>query len=193
MALWDDVLAEVISVTNRPELTAETAIALRQAVRAAHKSHKFWRDLTVVTKSSLSASDALQTISITSDLPRFRQMAYVKSGTTDKFYRPVDISDLVDSYSLLKVDVYYIAGTDIKLRAYSPETSYDFCYYQYPIVSPTSSFDSWIADEHRDLLVAWAASTVCAMVGEQEIKSRMDQLVAIGLADLVQDNVVAEG
>ena len=42
-------------------------------------------------------------------------------------------------------------------------------------------------------MVAWAASTVCAMVGEQEIKSRMDQLVAIGLADLVQDNVVAEG
>lgn len=189
MALWDDLVTEITTITNRPDLTAETSLALRQAVRAAHKSGKYWRDLSIVLKTGLSTTEALQSIDISADLPRFRQMAYVKSGSGEFFYKAVDINNLLDDYDSYVLDVYYAVGTSLKIRGSAPEASYELCYYAYPIVTPTSSFASWIADEHRDLLVAWGASNVLSMVGEQEIKGRMDQLVALGLADLREDNI----
>lgn len=191
MSLWTDLVAEIISLTNRPDLTAETDLALRQAVRAAHKSGKYWRDLALVSVTGLS-EDTLQDIPL-SNFPQFRQAIYVKSGTGDKFYKAIAIDDLLDDYNVFKLNVYYGFGTSIKLRSSAPETSYDVAYYKYPIVSPTSSFDSWIADQHRDLLVALAASNVCGMVGEQEIKSRLDVLVNIGMQDLISDNIEIEG
>ncbi|TXH08470.1 MAG: hypothetical protein E6R04_10610 [Spirochaetes bacterium] len=193
MALWDDLVTEIGDITNRSELTAEIAICLRQAIRNAHRSHKFWKDLAVVSVTGLSADSVPQTFSIATKLPNFRQVAYVKSGSAEKYFKQVTIEDLLDTYGIARTDVYYAYGDTFVVRPYAAETSYDVCYYKQPILSPTSAVDSWIASEYRDVTVAWAASSLLATVGEQEIKSRMDQLTAVGFAQLVQDNVELDG
>lgn len=192
MSLWTDLVAEVIAVTNRPDLTAEIDLGLRQALRTAHKSAKFWRDLAVVPVTGL-ALDALQQIPIAANLPQFRQAIYVKSNVTDKFYDPVDITDLVDSYGALKLNTYYGVGTTINIRSSAPEDAYEIAYYKYPIVSPKDNMDSWIATDYGDLLVALTGSLVLGMVGEQEIKATLDKFVAIGMQDLISDNLEIQG
>lgn len=193
MALWDDLITEIYSLTARPDLTAETQIALRNSVRAAHKSGKYWRDLTTVTVGSdatpLVTTNSIQTIDLPTYCPNFRQLAYLKSGTQDKQYRGIMIDDLIDPDNFYRTDVYYGFGQTIKLRAAYPENSYELAYYQYPVVSPTSSFASWIADQHRDLLTLWAACTVLAIVGETDIKTRLESSAAIEFANLQQDNL----
>ena len=188
--------AEVYSWTNRPTMSAETTLALRQAIRAAHKAGKFWRDLAVVQVTGL-ALDALQIVDIATQVhARMRQVAYVKVPDTELYLDPVTIEDQLDHNRLQKQDIYYGLGGSLAIRAAAPVAAYDIAVYTYPDVaflSNTANSTDWIFNEHQDFVVLHAASTVLALIGEQEIKSRVDQLMAGALADLRSDNIEVYG
>lgn len=187
MALWDELIAEAVVLTKRPDLVNYGNLALRQAIRMAHKSGKYWRDLVELTVSP--AVQTVQEIDLAAETTRFRQVAYLRSGTTDKWYDPITVDDLIDADRYPRQDVYYGFGDKIMIRSRGPEESYRLAYYQYPVVSPTSSFASWIADEHRDLLVLWTAMTILGTVGETEIRGTLEKLALIALADLQGDSL----
>lgn len=192
MPTWSELIDEIAVHTKRPDLVERSNIALRQAVRIAHRSDKYWRDLTSATVTL--ALTEIQTIDLSSAAPRFRAMSsLVSSANPQLYYEPLDAADLLDQDGYYKTNVYWGFGATLKLRAAAPEAQVVLNYYQYPIVSPTSSFNSWIADEDQDLLTMLAASNVLASIGEQEIKSRLDALVAIKIADLKQDNLEVQG
>lgn len=189
MALWDDLLEEVGTLTNRSHLVAESAIALRQAVRKAHASGRFWRDLVEVPVTSL-AIQQVQEISLDVHAPRFRQTAYIKSNTlNDVYFNPVAIDDLLDADDYSRVNVYWGFGNTLRVRARMAEDNYLLAYYQYPITSPTAAFTSWIANEFRDLIVVNAALNVLGVVGEQEIKGTLERLAASLRAEFIQQNL----
>jgi hypothetical protein len=190
VALWDDLIGEVNSLTKRPDLVTYSNLALRQAVRTAHKSGKFWRDIVSVTVNI--AQDTVQELDILANTTRFRQAAYVKAGTCDIYYDPVTIDDLLDADKFVRQDIYWAFGSIIKIRACSPQDSYELAYFQYPDVNP-STFNDWIADQHRDLLTMWAAMTVLGSVGEQEIRGNLEKLALLQLADLQQDSLEIVG
>ena len=189
MSLWTDLLDEVYTLTNRPELVAETAIALRKAVRTAHASARFWRDLVEVPVTGLAVQQ-VQEISLDLYAPRFRQTAYIKSNSyTDLYFSPVTIDDLLDADGYGRVNAYWGFGNTLRLRAANVEDNYLLGYYQFPIVSPADSFTSWIVNEHRDYIVVSAALVVLGSIGEGEIKATMQQLAAGLRAELIQANL----
>jgi hypothetical protein len=192
MALWDDLFADVVTWTNKPALQAETTIALRQAIRAAHKSGKYWKDLATVQLTGLPA-DQVQHVDIATNFPQFRQVAYIKYAGTDRWLKPLAVDDLVDEWDNPRTGVYYGIGTDLVLRPEMPTEDYEVCYYKLPIVSPAAQVNTWIGIEHPEVIVLWAASTILALHGEQEIKSRVDQLFVIALQDLQSDNIEIVG
>lgn len=195
MPTWSDLLTEVMTLTKRPDMIVQSEIALRQSVRNAHKSGKYWRDLVEVTLTALDL-DQVQSIDIATNLPKFRQMVYIKSTEQeDKYFNPVLVDDLLDNDGYARTNVYWGFGSAIKIRAYSPESSYKFGYWKYPTVpmGTSTTFDSWIAEEHSDLLTLWAAVTVLNQVGENEIRDKLQQLAIIALADLQQDNLETVG
>jgi hypothetical protein len=195
MPTWAELQSEVYTWTNRPTQIAETTLALKSAIRTVHKSGKFWRDLTKQNTGTLTLA-ALQPVSLTALSPRFRQMAYVKSTVQDLYLDPVTIDDQLDHNRLQRQNIYYGMGAEIMVRAANPEEAYECAFYTYPdmafVTNGTSSTD-WIYNDFQDLVVLWAASTILATIGEQEIKSRVDQLAAIMFADLIQDNLEVVG
>lgn len=195
MPTWAELQADVYTWTNRPTMVAETTVALKSAIRTVHKSGKFWRDLVKVTTAAL-ALDAQQTVLLADLSPRFRQMAYVKSATSDLYLDPVTIDDQLDHNRLQKQNIYYGMGNSIVVRAANPEAQYECAVYTYPdmaFVSSGASSTDWIYNDFQELVCLWAASTILATIGEQEIKSRVDQLAAIMFADLQQDNIEVVG
>lgn len=194
MSTWTDLVDEVKTITNRSDLDGETNIAVRNAIRTAHKSGKYWRDLVQVNVPlAVDSSNPLQSIDLSAVAPRFRQMATLKYRDYDIFLKDVTIDDLLDTDDYPRVNIYYGLGATVKIRAETQQDNYTMTYYQYPVVFPQDNLSSWIVDEHRDLIVLWAASTVLATVGEQEIKGRIDQLAAVCYADLQQDNLEIRG
>lgn len=192
MSLWTEIYDEVIVWTGRPDRAAETNLAIRNAIRTAHKSGKYWRDLVEVTLTPTTDGDK-QFVLLSDVAPRFRQVASLKYPDSEVHLDSVLIDDIIDADGYTRTNVYWGMGNKLVIRALEVQDTYKLTYYQYPIVSPTDDMDSWIADEHKDLIVLWAASTVLTLMGESEIKSRVDQLAAIAFADLQQDNLEIEG
>jgi hypothetical protein len=184
MSLYTDVQAGVFAWTNRPEMTAETDIAIRKSVRAAHKAGTFWRDLVTVNLIN-QPTDQTQSIDLTANAPNFRQMALVKPTGVDLQYNPIGIRELLD--------IYYVVGNTLNIRANAPTSSISLTYYRMPVLNPISGLDSWIADLYQDLIICDAAASILAMVGEPEVKDRVEKIAASILEDLIEDNTEAVG
>lgn len=194
MSLYQDIFDAVVTWTSRPTLTNETNLAIIQAVRKAHRVGMFPRDLTVTTLTGVTtSSEGLQVIDLATNAPNYRQLAYVKPTGQQQKYNPVGITDLFDADKYYRTDVYYIVGTNLVIRPSSASDTIDLCFYKLPTTSPIAALDSWIAVLHQDLIVLWAAATVLALVGEQEIKSRVELLLKPALADLLAESLLATG
>ena len=188
MSFYTDIRDGVYAWTNRSDLVLETDTAIRQALRAAHRSGTFYRDL-VILNLTAQPTDQIQVIDLASVAPNYKQISYVKPTGYDLHYTPIDILDLFDQDKVYRTDVFYGVGTSLMIRAASASTAITICYYKSPVVSPLSAIDSWIADMHQDLIILWAAATVLSFIGEQEIKSRVDALARLAVTDLIADSL----
>jgi hypothetical protein len=187
MSLYTDIVAGVITWTNRPDLTSETDYAIKQALRTAHRAGTFYRDLAVVNLVAQPTTQ-IQTIDLSLSTPNYKQLCYVKPAGLDMRYAPIDVLDVFDYDKVYKTDVYYGMGTSLIIRAASPVADLDICYYKSPTTSPMSAIDSWIADLHQDLIILWASATILAFIGEQEIKTRVEALAKLARDDLIEDS-----
>jgi hypothetical protein len=193
MATWAEMIDEIYERTKRPDLVIETAQHLKMATRIAHKSGKFWRDLQKVVISALPL-DQVQEITLESVAPRLRAISSLTSTANERVeYDPIAADDLLDVDGYLRTNVYWGFGATLQVRAAAPESSLTLRYFQYPIVATPSTYNSWIANEHSDLLVNLAASNLLASVGEQEIAGRVSAMAALQLQDLKEDNIEIVG
>jgi hypothetical protein len=187
MTIYTDIRDAVFGWTNRPLMTAETDLAIGRAVRAAHKQGAFYRDLVITNVTGL-ALDAVQQIDLSTTIPLYRQIAMVKPTDVELRYNPAEITDLFDQDNYYKRDIYYGVGNYLMVRANTPVADLDIYSYNYPVTSPIASLTSWIAELHQDLIVLEATATVLTMIGEQEIKERVQLLAREALQDLIDDS-----
>lgn len=191
MATWAELQADVVTWTNRPTLVAETQLALRNAIRTAHRQGKFWRDLTTVPVTLVA--NQVQTLILTDTCPRMRQLAYVKDIAHDGYLEEAQILDLLDSDGFPKNDVYWGIGDNLNIRSAYGSTSYEIAYYRQPVTTPPESIEDWLLRDYFDVVVLLAAASVLGSVGEQEIKSRVDALLLVAMADMVSDQLEVTG
>src|SRR5436190_11622877 len=105
---FTELVNEVYGWTNRPDLVTQTKSAVRAATLKFHRKEKWWRDRNTVTLTGLAPA-TVQLIDIAANLPRFRQVSYIKlpaatvvdpfTGVTiasDVFLDIVDADDLLD-------------------------------------------------------------------------------------------------
>jgi putative exporter of polyketide antibiotics len=188
MSLYTDIFAGVVTWTNRPDLTAETDLAIKQAIRTAHRAGSFPRDLQSAAITGLSL-DQIQSIDLTTVAPDFRQVATLGPTGLDLQYNPILVTDLFDQDAYPRTDVFWGIGTAIMVRAAVPVAAMTLVYYKQPVVSPIADTTSWIADIHQDLIILWAAATVLSFIGEQEVKARVEALAKLAYSDLVEDSL----
>lgn len=196
MSQYTDLFADIVSWTNRPEKTAETNLAIKQAIRAAHKAGNWYRDLATATLTNVPIQQ-IQEIDFTdtAKFTRFKQIATIKPTGRENFqYKVVDVLDLVDQDGYDRYDVAYVVGNIINIRAAAPTDAITCVYYQRPDI-PTNldTLNDWIVDAHYDLIVLWAAASVLANTGEQEIKTRVEGLAKVEYMALIADNQLADG
>ena len=171
--LYDSILADVLTLTNRPDLTAETGIALRSATLSVHSKAAYPRDCTTQLVKIPNAS-YLTSIDAQLLLPRLRGLSRIQ--LVDVNYVPlefpaieiIEIDDIKDAeYKVYRNDVAYIAGTAVNIR--STVLGYGFLveYFQLPNVR-RDSYNSWIAQLAPDVIVYTAAALVFATNGNEE-------------------------
>ena len=193
MTIYTDVRDGVFGYTNRDDLTAETDTAIRQAVRTAHRAGSFWRDLVSLSLTGQDTTEAIQTIDLSAVAPKFKQLAYIGPTDSELRYDPVDIKDLLDpEYKVYRTNVCYGLGSNLIIRPAAAVADLTLVYWSFPTVSPIADLDSWIAEKFPDLVICWAAATVLSMIGEQEVKARVEALAKIEYQTLIADNLLIQ-
>lgn len=187
MALFDDLVSGsdgVYTITNRPDLVAETKLAVRQATLAAHRSELYPRDRKEVALP-LTSSMLFQ-LDIPSYFPNWRKFDWIRPYTVlTGSPSPILITDnefltpgaVLDEYLVEKVNVAYVAGTNLNVKL---QTAYDGLlvgYYQNPVLSPEASYESWIAREHPAVIVLDAAMRVLDAIGYNDAARRLEVLL----------------
>lgn len=192
------LVADVYSLTNRPDLVGETLIAIKNATLKAHISDFYYKDI-FETGIEFELSQAQQQLEYKTIIPRWRALKYIRKydasvtpGVEGKFLEIITPEQVLDSYSVTKEDVAYTAGLELKIRSRTAEQYYLLGCYVYPPVDQ-SNFSSWIADEFPATIVYEAASTVFKSIGFDEQAAYMRQTVSEYMMLLRNSNILANG
>ena len=187
---------EVYTLTNRPDLVAETLSAVRAATLKLHQIDYFYKDLYEVGVSFSSAAYEQQ-LEYRTLIPRWRSLKYLRKtdstgSDTLGFFDIIVPENVLDGYYLNKNDVAYVAGAVIQIRS-STQFQYMLmgCYLQPDITVAT--YNSWIALDHPYAIIFEAAATVFKMIGDTEKFAAHSALEQMERQNIVISNVQSTG
>lgn len=203
MADFNQLVLDVFTVTNRPDLVAETQMAVKSATLQLHRSDFYYKDIKEVALSFDSA-DYLQSIDYRSLFPRYRALKYLRkydpaavlsaNKGVGAFFNIITPDKVLDSYGSALSDIAYAAGTLIQIKS---STSIGYCLiglYENPVVATPATYSSWISDEAYYAIVYSAASKLFGTVlGNSAKRDSCAAEAAREFSQIMNSNIVATG
>lgn len=197
-ALLTSLVNDVYLLTNRPDLVGETLLAVKTATLKAHQLDYFYKDI-YETGIQFDDSLAQQSLDYKTIIPRWRALKYVREydytsapGYPGNFLEIITPESVLDSYSINKENVGYIAGQTLQIRTRAAGQYFLVGCYLYPDIG-TETYDSWIAQEQPAAIIYEAAATVFKTIGYDEQFSAYQGMVATQYAELKITNITAVG
>lgn len=197
MATFTELCNDVYTITNRPDLVAETRLAVKAATLKLHQSDYYYKDL-YETGISFTSPLPMQQIDIVTLFPRFRALKYFRfydnsgTGSAGKFFEVLTPNELVDSYGIDKVDVVYVAGSILQIKSRADISDALIGIYQNPDIGELT-FNSWIAVQAPYAIVFDAARLVFKQIGQDEQSATFEKLVGEQVLELKMSNIQAQG
>ena len=200
MTSFTDLVDSVFTLTNRPDLVSETKLAVRSATLKAHGSDYYYKDLRE-TGIQFDFSLPQQSLEYKTLIANWRSLKYIRPyfyDTNQQNGRPGDFltvltpGEVLDSYSIAKENVCYVAGLELQIRTRTATQFFLLGYYAYPNVTE-DNYSSWIADEAQMAIVYEAASIVFKTIGFDEQSAIYKQLVSDEYVELKLTNIIANG
>lgn len=193
-ALLQSMIDEVYGLTNRPDLVAETVIAVRAATLKAHHSDFYYKDLfeTTITFAEAAYTPAFD---YTTTIPRWRAANYmrkVSDGVAGAMLTLVTPQEILDSYGVSYVDIYYIAGLNVQIKSSTEIGKVIVGCYRHPDTA-VATYESWIAREHPYAIIFDAAATIFKTIGYDEQNTAYQRMIAEQIGALRAGNIVAVG
>lgn len=191
---FNELVTEVISITRRPDLEPQIQAAVKAATIKAHHSDFYYRDLHEMSVE-FAVEYQIQNFLPTDIFTNFRKAKYIRlwfgdvDGYAGKFLTPIHIENSIDDYSLDRVDVFYMAGQLLQIRTAAPIKRVLFGAYLHPVVTPESSYNSWIANEYPYAIVYEACRAIFKRIGKDSESAEFNRLTAEEYRLLLISNV----
>lgn len=198
MATFAELLTDVYTATNRPDLVAQSTLAVKVATLKAHQTDFYPKDI-YETGIQWNPVGYTQSLSYRTLVPRWRALKYLRKfdyttppGESGEFFTVLTPEQVLDDYSINKENVCYLAGEQLEIRS-ADEDEYMLlgCYIQPNL--DEANYESWIALDHPYCIVYMAAQKVLNDIGFDEQARRLDKEVAEQVALLKMSNILANG
>tara|TARA_R110000851_G_scaffold62639_2_gene143520 strand:- start:473 stop:1063 length:591 start_codon:yes stop_codon:yes gene_type:complete len=177
----NELITEVYTLTNRPDLVAETTSAVKAATLKAHKTDFYSKDIyeTGIQFTESSYKQSLDYIALISNFRAFKYLRKADSFTDDEgvFFTVLTPEETVDSYGKNRTDVAYIAGRVLEIRS---STNFQYAYlgcYVAPIIT-NAGYSSWVADLCPFAIVYEACRVIFKSIGYDEQSNTFTRLLA---------------
>lgn len=196
MATFAEILADVYSLTARPDLVAETTLAVKAATLKAHQTDFYPKDI-LEQAISFETPDYVHSIEYRSIIPNWRALKYLRkydavSGAASDFVIMSTPELVLDQYGSQRTDIVYLAGAELQVKSSTQDQYFLLGCYVNPIVTP-DKYNSWVALDHPYAIVYGAAAIVLKAIGFDETASRMQQETMEQYASLRQNNLLING
>lgn len=195
MATFAELVADVITLTKRPDLVDDTKLAVKVATLKMHQMDFFYKDI-YETGISFSADSYAQQLDYKALLPRFRSLKYLRksdsTGTAGAFLVVLTPAEVIDTYGTERTDICYAAGAIIQIKS---STSFQYAIlgaYLNPDITE-SGFNSWIAQDHPYAIVYEAAITIFKTIGYDEQATTYGKLALEQAKMIKMSNIQLEG
>lgn len=192
------LLADVMTLTNRPDLVGETTLAIKAATLKAHQSDDYIKDFQEYSVQ-FSAADFYQSLEYKALIALWRKPRYIRKftnlpvpGAPGKFLAYIEPEKVVDTYGDSRTDIYYVAGANIQIRSSDLLQYILVGVYTNPDIT-TTGFNSWIADDHPFAIIYEAAAIVFKTIGYDEQSATFRAMVAEQLQMLKQHAITGTG
>ncbi len=168
---FNEVLAQVLEITKRPDKTERTKLAINKAISYCTIMCNFPQD-TVEATFAIDPALYGDTVELTS-LERFRKFEYVKP-TGAKFYLSYLKGDKIFTPGgSAQLNKYYLAGTSMvyTLAALTPTLEISYLTYP-PILDQVTLPDYWMLDEMPFPIIDFAAAEIFKQIGDDTSAAR---------------------
>jgi hypothetical protein len=181
--LFDQMVADVITLTARPDLESETALAVRTATNNCHFCDAFPRDMQSMAVNLLTPAYTAQ-LDLPTLFPRLRGISAVTILGSDGLpvlFKPgsgmevIELGDVYDEYGAMRNNVAYLAGDKLNLRTVVPAYGFLVEWFKAP-ATRREDYLSWIAQLYPDAILYWAASIVLSTNGNEEKAAKYMQM-----------------
>lgn len=188
--------ADVYSLTNRPDMVAETNLAIRSATLTVHQREYYFRDI-FETGIQFTTPSYLQTFEPKAVLPFFRSIKYLRKYDSigqcpGKLLDRITPDQVFNDYGVDYVNVYYSAGAEIQIKMNTQEQFMLFGCYLNPNVT-SDMYSSWIADDYPFAIVYMAAAQVFKTLGADVQSNNYATLARDQLILLDTNNIIDTG
>lgn len=198
--LYDSMLEDIYTLTNRPDLEGETRIALRSATVNAHLTDIYFRDR-ITNQVQLPNASNQVAFDIPTLFPGFRGLVDVRPidmnfnliavgnglNGNDPLIEVVEMGDIYDpQYGNVRTNIAYASGDKIVVRSPISCWGYAFEYARAPQTT-RELYNSWIAQMAPAIIQFWAAAIVFNTNGnEEKARSYLNQVDKFYIPQLKQ-------
>lgn len=197
MSTYSDLVADVITITNRPDLIDLTKLAVRHATLKAHKLDFFPKDI-YETGIQWQTPAYIQSLEYRNLVPRWRALKYLRKydftaspGKAGEIFKVITPELILDEYEFQKDNVCYLAGESLEIRSNTKDAYMLLGCYRHPDTTE-ANYDSWIALDQPSAIVYEAARSVFKQIGFDEQAKEMQSEVADQFTILRQE-IIGEG
>lgn len=197
MSTYSDLVADVITITNRPDLTDLTKLAVRHATLKAHKLDFFPKDI-YETGIQWQTPAYIQSLEYRNLVPRWRALKYLRKydfttspGKAGDIFQLITPELILDDYNLQKDNVCYLAGESLEIRSNTKDANMLLGCYRHPDTTE-ANYDSWVALDQPSAIVYEAARSVFKQIGYDEQASEMQSEVTDQYS-LLRQEIIGEG
>lgn len=181
---FGELCQAVFVITGRPDLLAETQLAIQKATLKFHMVD-FWKRDRFEKVLTFTSAAAVQ-IDIAAQFERFRKFRTLapwdpvglkvlpcEDRMTGELraLKEIDPDALFDAYGADKSDVFYMSGQSLNIRFSYGQSGLYAAWYKYPLVAP-NNYNSWIADMYFPIIVEQAAGEILIAIGQIEDAAR---------------------
>lgn len=195
-----DLIDDVYTITNRPDLVDVTSLAVRNITLKVHSKDNWYKDL-FQTGIQWSPAAYIQSLEYKALVPNYRKFKYLRKytppsgtdtlGTDGDFFELIIPEVSLDDYGVNRENVCYVAGEFINICSSTQDDYMIFGCYVHPIVTELG-YASWIADEYPALIVNLAAAKVFQSMGYQE-QAQNSMLEAAEWEQILRQEATAGG
>lgn len=184
-----DLVAEVLSITKRPDKELRAYATLNKALRKLSSSTELARDLVEGTIVLEAPTEFVHLLPL-SPFVGFRKFCYMRPFGYKAPLQLIVPDNIMDDSCRERIDCYYVAGDNVRVSLSKAVTGINYGYYAFPARVQKDTLEAetpWLCDAADYILIDAVAADIFRNIGDDTSAQAHEADARLSWESLKQD------